>query len=140
MVFARVNVGPGASVSFGLVNKQADNKGEEPIPVFALAGPPVGCLINFEMLVRPSLLKMLGKDNLEHPVIEAVAKDAIPEKRAMNFTRWTKLEKDNGVFRVEINRADNLGALAAIATANSLTIIPVDTAVNEGDSIPVLPL
>jgi molybdopterin molybdotransferase len=140
VVFARVNVGPGASVSFGLVNKQADNKGEEPIPVFALAGPPVGCLINFEMLVRPSLLKMLGKDNLEHPVIEAVAKDAIPEKRAMNFTRWTKLEKDNGVFRVEINRADNLGALAAIATANSLTIIPVDTAVNEGDSIPVLPL
>jgi molybdopterin molybdotransferase len=140
VIFTRVEVGPGASVSFGYIHNQDDQQGKTTIPVFALAGPPVGCLINCEMLVRPSLLKMLGRGDIEHPLVEAVAKDAVPEKRPMTFTRWTKLEKINGEYHVEINRADTLGALTAIAMSNSLTIIPKNTAINKGDRIPVLPL
>jgi molybdopterin molybdotransferase len=140
VVFSRVEVGPGASVSFGYVHRQDDKEGRKAIPVFALAGPTVGCLINFEMLVRPSIFKMMGKSDIEHPVVEAIAKDAVPSKIPMTFTRWSRLEKGNGGYTVELNRIEKAGMLSAIGMANALTIIPRGTEVKEGDSIPVLPL
>ncbi len=45
---------PGASVSFGYIHNQDEKQGKTTIPVFALARASVGCLINCEMLVRPS--------------------------------------------------------------------------------------
>jgi molybdopterin molybdotransferase len=140
VVFSRVEVGPGASVSFGYVIKEDEKQRGAVIPVFALAGPPAGCLINFEMLVRPSIFKMMGKNNIEHPVIEAVVKDAAPAKMPMTFTRWSRLEKENGGYSVEISRVETSGALAAIGSANALTFIPKGTVINRGDRIPVLPL
>jgi molybdopterin molybdotransferase len=140
VVFTRVEVGPGASVSFGYVNKENEKTGTMKIPVFALAGPTVGCLINFEMLVRPSILKMMGKSNIAHPVVQAIAKDAVPAKIPMTFTRWSKLEKVNGGYSVELNRIEKAGMLSTIGMANALTIIPRGTEVKEGDSIPVFPL
>ena len=140
VVFTRVEVGPGASVSFGYVHRQEDKESRKAIPVFALAGPPVGCLINFEMLVKPSMFKMMGKNDIEHPVVEAVAKDAAPSKIPMTFTRWSRLEKVNGGYSVELNRIEKAGMLSAIGMANALAIIPKGTGVNEGDRIPVLPL
>jgi molybdopterin molybdotransferase len=140
VVFTRVEVGPGASVSFGYVIKEDEKRRGSTIPVFALAGPPAGCLINFEMLVSPSIFKMMGKNNIEHTMIEAVAKDAAPAKMPMTFARWSRLEKENGDYSVEISRVETSGALAAIGSANALTFIPKGTVINRGDRIPVLPL
>jgi molybdopterin molybdotransferase len=136
VIFSKINMGPGASFAFGLVNRPSGT----PVPVFALAGPPVGCLNNFEILVRPALLKMLGFTALEHPVVEAVADDAVPGKRPMAMVKWTDLDKAQDDYQVTLNFSDNIGSLAALATANSLTIIPEGTAVRKGDRIPVLPL
>jgi len=140
VVFSRIDMGPGASFAFGLVRRDQAGEGDPTVPFFALSGPPVGCLINFETLVRPALLKMMGCHVLSHPVVEAVAEDSSWAKKPMTFVKWTRLSASRGTPRVVLNTSDGLGPLAAMAAANSLTIIPQGTVVKQGDRVQVLPL
>jgi molybdopterin molybdotransferase len=139
-LFYKINMGPGASVAFGLAKKSIDNNQTRSIPIFALAEPPAGCLINMETLVRPAIQKMRGQAKTEHSTVKALARDGVPGKRPMNFVRWTSLEREDGEYRVEINRADRIGPLLAIADANAMLIVPVDTTITRGDEVQVLPL
>ncbi|MFH0976257.1 MAG: gephyrin-like molybdotransferase Glp [Spirochaetota bacterium] len=140
VIFSRIKMGPGAPVSFGLISKSAAGNGDAAIPVFSLAGPPAGCIVNFETLVRPALLKMRGIKDVAHPVVEATALDSPLQKMAMAFVKYSHLEKMQGTYRVKLNLGDQLGMLASIAAANSLTIIPEGSDVKAGDMIKVLPL
>ena len=137
VVFSRIKMGPGASFAFGLANKAPRNGNYHPIPIFALSGPPNGCVINFETLVRPALLKMRGLKSLEHPVVEAVAEHSVSGQKPMILVRWTDLEKAGKEYRVKLNNAE--GLLASIATANSLTLIPEKAEIKAGDRISVWP-
>ena len=138
LIFSRINMGPGASMAFGMLDR---NKGQPArLPLFALAGPPEGCLINFETFVRPSMLKMLGIEDLIHPEVDAVAQDAATGKRANAFVRWSRLEKVGGGYRVELGLKEKLGALPALAMANCLTIVPAETEVEPGDRVRTRPL
>ena len=130
--FARVKMVPGASVSFGTIIKHPNTSKAISIPVFALAGPPTGCLINFETLVRPAIIKMLGHTVLDHPTVTAMAQEAIPAKRVM-FAKWTELKKVGGEYRIKLSNI-------SMATANSLTLIPEDYEVQPGTAMSVLPL
>lgn len=136
--FSKINLGPGASVSFAVITKDIEGRRVKPVPVFSLAGPPVGCLLNFETFVRPALAKMIG-NNSERTLVEAIAEDSVRAMR-MSFFRWSRLEKINGEYRVEIDRSKKIGSLAAIASANSLTIVPAGTEINPGDKIQAIPI
>ncbi|OPY65774.1 MAG: Molybdopterin molybdenumtransferase [Syntrophorhabdus sp. PtaU1.Bin050] len=140
IVFARIKMGPGASVAFSLIKKSSTGKGTAVIPVFSLAGPPAGCLVNFETLMRPAFLKMRGLTTVAHPSIEATVLDSVPNKMAIPFVKFTNLEKKNGEYCVTLNLAEKLDMLASMAAANSLTIIPESSVVKAGDKIQVLPL
>jgi len=140
LVFSRIKMGPGASVAFGVIKRFASNGADTTTPVFSLAGPPAGCLINFETLVRPALLKMLGFKTLAHPSIEATALDSIQRKMTKAFVRYTHLQKTESGYQVTLKIAEKTGMLASMATANSLTIIPEGSLVKAGDIIRVLPL
>lgn len=139
LVFSRIKMGPGAAVVFGVIKRLSTDNSNTPIPVFSLAGPPAGCLINFETLVRPALLKMLGLTTVAHPSIEATALDSIPQKMTMTFVRYTNLREIDGEYRVTLNIAEKTGMPASMVAANSLTIIPEGSAVKAG-TIRVLPL
>jgi molybdopterin molybdotransferase len=139
LVFSGIKMGPGASAAFGLIKKSSANGADTVIPVFSLAGPPAGCLINFETLVRPALLKMLGFTTVAHPSVEATALDSIPRKRTMAFVKYTHLEETEGGYQVTLNITEKVGMLASMAAANSLTIIPEGSVVKAGDRIQVLP-
>jgi len=134
---SRIRMGPGASFTFGIINKLPKTA---PVPVFALAGPPAGCMINFETLVKPAILKMKGLTALYNPAIEATVEDSIETKIPMDFVKWTILRKENGEYRVSLNGSDNSGILVSMAQANSLTIIPEGTEVKKGDKVKVYPL
>ena len=140
VIFSTIKMGPGASCAFGLLDRKSVGGKESSIPLFALAGPPSGCLINFETLVRPALLTMKGYTNTSHTDVEAEALDASPDKKRIAFVKWTTLLKTNGNNHVQLNGSENLGMFASIAAANSLTIIPENFSVNSGDRIRVLPL
>ena len=51
-------------------------------------------------------------------------------QKADGFVRWTNLTGTEGKYRVELNVAERMGALASIATANSLTIVREGTVVD----------
>lgn len=140
VVFSRINMGPGRSFALGMINRDSKKGDKTPLPVLALSGPPAGCLNNFELLVRPAILKMLGFTRLDHPVVEAMADAAVPGKKPAASVKWTLLNNVDRRYRVEINRAENIGMLAEMATANSLTIIPEDTEIKQHERIQVLPL
>ena len=136
--FSRINMGPGKSFAFGVV-KRLDGNGTS-VPVFALSGPPNGCLNNFETLVRPAFLKMMGFSMLSHPVVEAIAEDSVLGKKPFPFIKWTNLNKVDGEYRVTLNSQPKTSMLTEMAMANSLTIIPGGIAIKKGDKIKVLPL
>ena len=136
--FSRINMGPGKSFAFGIV-KRRDGNGTS-VPVFALSGPPNGCLNNFETLVRPALLKMMGFSVLNHPVVEAIAEDSVPGKKPFPFIKWTDLSIVDGKYRVTMNKHEKTSMLAEMATSNSITIIPQGVAVKKGSKIQVWPL
>jgi hypothetical protein len=58
----------------------------------------------------------------------------------MAFVRWTLLEQVEGEYRVTLDLAGKKGPLAAMALANSPTIVPEGTIVTAGNRIRVLPL
>ncbi len=138
VVFSRIKMGPGGAVAFGTMKKSSGRKSVS-IPVFCLSGPPQGCVINVETLVRPALLKMRGLTELDHPLVEAVALDAIPDKMASNFVRYTDLQKTKDGYTVTLNLAEKAGVLPSFAMANSLTILPAGSTVKAGDTVSVMP-
>ncbi|OPY77115.1 MAG: Molybdopterin molybdenumtransferase [Syntrophorhabdus sp. PtaU1.Bin153] len=139
VVFSRIKMGPGAAVAFGMISGSSTGR-HSSIPVFGLAGPPPGCLVNFETLVRPFLLKMRGIAALNHPVVEAIAMDSVPGRMPMAFVRFTYLRKRERKYHVTLNGVEKIGALASMATANSLTIVPEGSTIEAGDRVAVLPL
>ena len=90
LILARLAMGPGASFAYATITSHAK---DAEIPFFGLAGPPTGCLNNFETLVRPALMKMMGFTAVEHPVVEAISDDAVSNEKDVDFIRWTELYK-----------------------------------------------
>ena len=146
-----INMGPGASFSFAMLRRDvsvmdtAKISGETKtfatnVPLFGLSGPTVGCLNNFEILVRPALLKMMGHRNVCHPTVTASAKGVTAGKKAMSAVHWTQLELTNNGYRVDLSANDAGRSFAAIGLGDSLTIVPAGQEISEGDQIQVLPL
>ncbi len=158
VVFSRINMGPGASFAFGLLDRPAGAGDERTVPLFALSGPTVGCLNNLELLVRPALLKMMGFTDLAHPVVEAVAADAVLDKNPMDTVKWTYLDITGGAgisarpgpagrsgysdgrAVVTMNATAEHGPLVTMALADSLVIVPAGREIAPGDKMDVLPL
>jgi molybdopterin molybdotransferase len=140
LLFARISMGPGASVSFALANVQSLSGAPLQKPVFALAGPPSGALINCETLVRPGLFKMRGIADVRHPTVQAEAVDSVARKVPKGFVRWTRLMRTGRGFQVLLNPPEGIGPLASMASANSLTIIKEGATIRPGDLVDVMPL
>src|SRR4249919_1770625 len=60
--FYRVAMQPGMPQGFGFIEGK---------PFFGLPGNPVSVFVSFEMFVRPAILKMMGRAQLERPEITA---------------------------------------------------------------------
>jgi molybdopterin molybdotransferase len=113
--FYRVALQPGMPQGFGFVEGK---------PFFGLPGNPVSVFVSFEMFVRPAILKMMGRTNLDRPEITATLTGEIGGP------------KDKSVFaRVEVSRgADGWTAsptggrgsnlIATVARANGLAFLP----------------
>ncbi|MBM9612872.1 molybdopterin molybdotransferase MoeA [Desulfobulbus rhabdoformis] len=140
IVFSRVKMGPGASVAFAILKRPVAQTGRSvSIPVFSLSGPPVGCLVNLETLLRPALLKMRGLSQLEHPTIAAAVSKDIPKRMPFPFARWSKLQTSDTGYSVDLNMGAPMGDLASVANANAITVVPGNSPLQAGDTIEVLP-
>ncbi len=140
ILFSRVKMGPGKSVAFAMIERPgAKGSAAGMIPVFSLSGPPVGCLVNMETLLRPALLKMRGLSRFEHPTVAAALSTDIPRKMPFPFARWSKLQPADNGYRVELSMGAPLGDLVSVANANAITVVPGDRPLQAGETVEVLP-
>jgi molybdopterin molybdotransferase len=134
LLFSRINLAPGAAFAFGLAAKSPANV----VPIFAISGPPPGCIVNFETLVRPALLKMRGLQKLSHPKIKAILKESVNNAGLRDTVRWTDLQRMEKGYQVKEHESSSM--LAHLSTANSFIIAPAKTEIKAGEKITVWPL
>ncbi len=92
-------------------------------PVFVLSGNPVAATIGFETFTRPTLLKMLGIDELR-PIIEAqLTKRVAGVLGRRVYLRVKVFETDEG-FLAEPVRVTGSGVITTITKANGYVVIP----------------
>jgi molybdopterin molybdotransferase len=112
--FTRVALQPGMPQGFGFIEGK---------PFFGLPGNPVSVFVSFEMFVRPAILKMMGRTNLDRPEVTATLTGEIGGP------------KDKSVFaRVEVSRGPDgwkatptggrgSNLIATVARANGLALL-----------------
>ena len=107
ILFTRVKMGPGASVTFSMIRELPEStQSSRIIPVFSLSGPPAGCFVNMETLLRPALLKMRGLTKLSHPDVKASIADGLRRKAPFSFARLSQLETRNDDYFVNLDLKD----------------------------------
>jgi molybdopterin molybdotransferase len=109
------------------------------IPHFALPGSPPATMITFEVLVRPAILKMIGKTDLSAPAIEAVMEEPIKNSKAVRRFVWVTIESRNGCYYASQTSLHVKGILSSIVPATGLAIVPeTNPHVERGDRLQVI--
>jgi len=116
--FYKVAMQPGMPQGFG----QIEGK-----PYFGLPGNPVSVFVSFELFVRPAILTMLGRSQIERPQVRAsLAADVSGPKGKMQYARVVVERGGDGWVATPTGaRGSNL--ISTVARANGLAMIPPGT-------------
>lgn len=130
MRFWKVAQRPGHPMAFGHVGRT---------PVFGLPGNPVSSLVSFILYVRPTLLKMMGHENLFMPVVRAkMAHDIKTTPGLKEFVRC-RLEEQNGRFLASSTGTQSSGVLRSLSLAQGLIVAREDqTLLRKGSHAPAI--
>src|SRR6266545_1169908 len=130
-----VNMRPGKPVAFATI----PSTGKCALPVFALPGNPVSAMVTFELFVRPALLRLGGHARLQRAVVQARAEAPIANAgRRRGYLRVTLSAGDDGGYRARLTGGQSSGILRSMVAADGLAIVPGDTTVEAGATVPVI--
>jgi molybdenum cofactor synthesis domain-containing protein len=126
----QVAIKPAKPFAFGLLRGT---------PLFGLPGNPVSSHVSFELFARPALRKMSGHTELARPVVDAVAASAMPRRpdEKLHLDRVV-VHYEKGRYVAERSGAQASNALAALALANGLALLPDGDGVAAGDTVRVM--
>jgi molybdopterin molybdotransferase len=101
--------------------------GTNPEPVFfGLPGNPVSSMVTFELFVRPVIRRMLGYSAVTRPVVKATLEETVRHGAGRRSFQRGIVRRDGDRYFVKLSGGQDSGMLHAIASANSLIIIPED--------------
>ena len=141
IVFWKVRTKPGKPLAFGAIKRTGKGRTAKDLPHLGLAGNAVSCMVNYELFVRPAILKMMGKKNLAKPTVEAIMEDNIKNDDGRRVFARVIVEKRNGQYFARLTGPQGSGILTSMALANGLAIVPEDQAkVKKGDKLTVMML
>jgi molybdopterin molybdotransferase len=136
MVFWQVRVKPGKPLAFGKIKGNTRD-----IPHLGLPGNAVSCMVSFEIFVRPALLKMMGKKNINKPTVEAIVEDPVKNDSGRRLYNRAILSRRDGHYYARLTGPQGSGILKSMALANSLVLIPEEKKiVKKGDTVQALML
>jgi len=133
-LFWRIAMKPGKPNYFG-------RKGDKLL--FGLPGNSVSVLVSFHELVRPALLKLLGRDPGEPALVRArLGKDLSKKKGRLEFVRGVlKRADDRGGWTVAPIEERESHMLGGLARANGLILFPrEESRLAAGETVEVRPL
>jgi molybdopterin molybdotransferase len=128
-LFWRVDIKPGGPVAFGM---------KEGKPVFSLPGNPVSTMITFEELVRPALLKMMGRRRVIKPYVQATLRAEVRKKAGKVHFLRVRIEVENGRYWAVSAGDQNTGILGTMLRANGIAVLPKEkTVFSQGEEVAV---
>jgi molybdopterin molybdotransferase len=119
----QVRMKPGKPLAFGRLGST---------PLLGLPGNPVAAAVSFEQFGRPAILKMLGRNDLEIPTIEATLTERIDNRGHRRHYVRAHVEGDLAKgFTVRMAGEQGAGVLSSLVRANGLMIVPEELKVAE---------
>jgi molybdopterin molybdotransferase len=111
------------------------------VPLIGLPGNPVSTLVAFELFVRPALLKLQGRTDLERPRLRAVTEDALQNPPHLEQYFRGIARHDGGRVVVRLTGDQGSHVLRSMADANCLVVVPLGISeVPAGTSVDIIPL
>ncbi|MCD6453410.1 MAG: molybdopterin molybdotransferase MoeA, partial [Dehalococcoidales bacterium] len=110
--FWTVCMKPGKPLAFGVI------KGDRDIPHLGLPGNPVSVMVTFEMFVRPAILKMLGKQPLNKPTIDAIIENTVANTDGRRVYARVIVSKRQGQYFARLTGPQGSGILTSVSRAN----------------------
>jgi molybdopterin molybdotransferase len=141
ILFWKVRAKPGKPLAFGRIKRRKSSPDAEDMPHLGLAGNAVSCMVNFELFVRPSILKMMGRSDLDKPSIEAVMEDSISNNDGRRVFARVKVSKRDGQYFAKLTGPQGSGILTSMALANGLAVVPEnENQITAGEKLQVMML
>lgn len=123
----RINLRPGKPLAYGHL---------QGIPFFGLPGNPVSAMVTFDVLVRPALLKLNGKNDDVLTVRAVVGQDLRSDGRR-SYLR-VRLKRENGQIIAHTTGTQSSNVLTSMVLADGLLVIPENvTFVTAGSELTV---
>lgn len=133
MRWMQVAIKPAKPLAFGTVDGT---------PVFGLPGNPVSSMVSYELFARSGLRRLGGHGDPVRTTVPAVAGEDLRRRTdgKTHFARVVTAMGDDG--RLVVRSAGGQGShmLHAMATADSLAVLPDGDGVSAGESVDVLVL
>ena len=122
VAFWSVRMRPAKPLAFGVF----PGPGGRRVPHVGLPGNPVSALVAFEELVRPAILRMLGRTDLEKPTIRAELEEDVVNTDGRRVFARVVVTRRNGRYYACLTGDQGSGVLTSMALANGLAICPED--------------
>ena len=132
VTFWQVALRPGKPLMFATVGG---------VPLIGLPGNPVSTLVAFELFVRPALLKLQGRTDLERPRLTAIAEEPLHNPPHLEQYFRGIARHDGARLLVRLTGDQGSHVLRSMADANCLVVVPLGTSeVAAGSPVEILPL
>ncbi len=117
---------PGKPLAFGMVGS---------VPVIALPGNPVAALVGFDQFVRPSILKLLGRQDLEMPVVIARLESTVVNRGGRRLFVRGSLSGPPGSLAFEPSARHGSGMLSTVAGRRCYLVVPEEVEIIEAGEV-----
>ena len=132
VMFWQVALRPGKPLMFASVGG---------VPLIGLPGNPVSSLVAFELFVRPALLKLQGRKDLERPRLTAITEEPLQNPPHLEQYFRGIARHDGARIVVRLTGDQGSHVLRSMADANCLVVVPLGTTeVAAGTPVEILPL
>jgi molybdopterin molybdotransferase len=136
VVFWRIAMRPGRPMAFGRIAA-----GERSAYLFGLPGNPVAVMVTFYHFVRGALLHLMGRGDLDVPLLKARAAQAMRKKPGRTEYQRGVLAREGAETTVRTTGQQGSGVLRSMSEANCFIVLGHDQGdVAVGDLVDVMPL
>lgn len=130
----RVRVRPGKPLLFGRL-------GERGVPLLGLPGNPVSSMVSMELFGRPLVMKMLGKQRLQRPIITARVLESLDNAGGREHYMRGIVSREGDEYVCRTTGEQGSGILTSMSRANALLIVgEAVSRVEPGDTVRALML
>lgn len=120
---------PGMQSGFGVV---------EGIPFFVLPGASISAFVIFEILVRPAILRMMGRRDVARPRVQAILDEDLSGPSGVTLFAPALVEHREGAWHARPQNGGDPDRLAGLVGSNGLIVAPPgDTELAAGEQVQV---